>query len=320
MATRCGALSRADFSMKALFPLALVLAVGLVPVPARAADPAIPAGVVVQPDLAYLGSDRKERLDLYLPADRSRPVAAVVWVHGGGWMNGDRARAREKNIGHTLASWGYAVASISYTLGKGAWPRNLHDVKNAVRFLRVHGAEYRIDPDRLAVAGGSAGGHLALLAGFTAGKDWEPTEPYPGVSNEVRAIVDFYGPTHHLSRVKADKQGRATTERHMGNAVDVFAGGDPSNHAALVASSPVTHVRPDVPPVFIAHGLADATVQYGQSTELAEALRKAGVSHEIVLLPGVGHTFDLDTWNDRPLGHDLRTPVRRFLDQWLAPR
>ena len=157
--------------MKALFPLALVLvlAVGLVPVPARAADPVIPAGVVVQPDLAYLGSDRKERLDLYLPADRSRPVAAVVWVHGGGWMNGDRARAREKNIGHTLASWGYAVASISYTLGKGAWPRNLHDVKNAVRFLRVHGAEYGIDPDRLAVAGGSAGGHLALLAGFRTG-------------------------------------------------------------------------------------------------------------------------------------------------------
>jgi acetyl esterase/lipase len=308
--------------MKALLLLALVMATvsGLFPVSARGADPAIPAGIVVQPDVAYLAADRKERLDLYLPADRSRPVAAVVWVHGGGWMNGDRARAREKNIGYTLASWGYAVASISYTLGKGAWPHNLHDVKNAVRFLRVHGAQYGIDPDRLAVAGGSAGGHLALLAGFTAGKDWEPTAPYPGVSNAVRAIVDFYGPTHHLSRVKADKQGRATTERHMGNAVDVFAGGDPSNHAALVASSPVTHVAPGVPPVFIVHGLADPTVFHGQSTELAEALSKAGVPHELILLSGVGHTFDLDTWNDRPLGHDLRTPVRRFLDQWLAPR
>ncbi len=284
------------------------------------ADAPVAPAVVVHANIAYLGPDRREQLDLYLPADRTRPVAAVVWVHGGGWMSGDRARSREKNIGTTLAGWGYAVASVSYTLGKGAWPQNLHDVKNAVRFLRARGAEYGIDPDRLAVAGGSAGGHLALLAGFTAGRDWEPTAPYPGVSNQVRAILDFYGPTHHLSRVKADKQGRPTTERHMGNAVEVFAEGDPQNRAALVASSPVTHVAPGVPPVFIAHGLADATVFHGQSTELAEALKRVGVPHELVLLPGVGHTFDLDTWNDRPLGHDLRTPVRRFLDQWLAPR
>lgn len=300
-------------------PWLLALA-ALLPAMVRGADAPVPPGVVVQTNIAYLGPERREQLDLYLPADRTRPVAAVVWVHGGGWMSGDRARAREKNIGTTLAGWGYAVASISYTLGKGAWPQNLHDVKNAIRFLRARGAEYGIDPDRIAVAGGSAGGHLALLAGFTAGKDWEPTAPYPGVSNQVRAILDFYGPTHHLTRVKADKQGRATEERHMGNAVEVFAGGDPANQAALVASSPVTHVVPGVPPVLIAHGLADATVFHGQSTELAEALKRAGVPHELILLPGVGHTFDLDTWNDRPLGHDLRTPVRRFLDQWLAPR
>jgi acetyl esterase/lipase len=300
-------------------PFIAALVAGL-PALVRGVDAPVASGVVVQANIAYLGSDRREQLDLYLPADRTRPVAAVVWVHGGGWMTGDRARSREKNIGNTLAGWGYAVASISYTLGKGAWPQNLYDVKNAIRFLRARGAEYGIDPDRLAVAGGSAGGHLALLVGFTAGKDWEPTGPYPGVSNQVRAILDFYGPTHHLSRVKADKQGRATAERHMGNAVEVFAGGDPTNQAALVASSPVTHVASGVPPVLIAHGLADTTVFHGQSTELAEALKRVGVPHDLILLPGVGHTFDLDSWNDRPLGHDLRTPVRRFLDQWLAPQ
>lgn len=223
------------------------------------------------------------------------------------------ARARKK-IGRTLAARGIAVASISYTLGPGAWPRNLHDVKNAVRFLRVRGADYGIDGARLALGGGSAGGHLALLAAYTADREFEPAAPYPGASSAVRAVLDFYGPTNHLTRRKADAAGNSTDVPHLGNADRVFG----TDRAVLAATSPVTQVTRDVPPTFIAHGLADTTVPADQSRELAEALARVGVPHELVLLPGIGHTFDLASWNGKPLGRDLAADVITFLERWLV--
>jgi acetyl esterase/lipase len=274
------------------------------------------AAVRVVTEVEFLEPGRTQRLDLYLPAGAapSSRVPALIWVHGGGWTTGDRARARERNIGETLARRGIAVASISYQLGPGAWPRNLHDVKNAVRFLRARGAEHSIDGQRLALGGGSAGGHLALLAAFTADREFEPAAPYPGVSSAVRAVVDFYGPTNHLTRRKADAEGNSTAEPHLGNAETVFG----TDRAILAATSPVTHVRRGVPPVFIVHGLADATVPADQSRELAAALAQAGVPHELRLLPGIGHTFDLARWNGQPLGHDLETPLSVFLERWLV--
>jgi acetyl esterase/lipase len=275
-----------------------------------------PAAVRVVTEVEFLEPGRTQRLDLYLPANASpaRPVPALVWVHGGGWTTGDRARAREKNIGTTLAGWGIAVASISYQLGPGAWPRNLHDVKNAVRFLRARGADYGIDGRRIALGGGSAGGHLALLAAFTADREFEPSTPYPGVSNAVRTVVDFYGPTNHLTRRKADAAGNSTNEPHLGNAETVFG----ADRAILAATSPVTHVRRDVPPVFIAHGTADATVPADQSRELAAALAAAGATHELVLLPGIGHTFDLEKWEGKPMPESLSLALKAFLERTLV--
>lgn len=281
------------------------------------AEPASPSVEVVR-DVVFLAPDRPQRLDLYLPTGPRSGIPAVVWVHGGGWVSGDRARSRERNVGTTLAGWGIAVASISYQLGPDAWPRNLHDVKNAVRFLRSQGAKWGIAPDRLAVAGGSAGGNLALLAAFTADREWEPDAPWPGVSSAVRGVVDFYGPTNHLTRRKTDAAGRATAAPHLGNAEKVFAGGDASNLAALRAASPVTHVRAGLPPVFVTHGDADSTVNFGQSEELVAALAAAGVDHEFVPLPGVGHTYDLDQGDGRPIDPRLRLALRAFLQRILA--
>lgn len=276
-------------------------------------------GPRVLADVPYLEPDRKERLDLYLPARAERPAPAVVWIHGGGWTSGDKAQAREKNVGAVLAGWGYVVASINYKMGAGAWPQNLEDCKNAVRFLRVHAAEYHLDPERIAVAGGSAGGHLALLLAFTAGRQWEPEALYPGVPNTVRAVVDFYGPTNHLTRQEVDARGYADGRPKLGNAVAVFVAGDATNLDGLRASSPVNQVDAHSPPVLIVHGLADPTVNHEQSEELAAVLARAGVPHELLLLPATGHTFDLETWNGKPLPRDVRTSVREFLERWLAP-
>src|SRR6185369_7588511 len=168
------------------------------------------SSVRVTPNLAYLAPDRAEKLDLYLPAPppAGKLSPAVVWIHGGGWTGGTKDEARAKEICGTLANAGYVALSIDYKLGDGAWPTNLFDCKNAVRFLRTHASEYHVDPARIAVAGGSAGGHLALMVGFTAGKaELEPSgaaTPYPGVSNAVRCVIDMYGPTDLLTRRLTD--------------------------------------------------------------------------------------------------------------------
>lgn len=274
----------------------------------------------VQPrhDIPFLAAGRAEKLDLYLPDLPAGKLApAVVWIHGGGWTTGDKAQGREQNVGRNLAAAGYVVASINYQLGAGAWPQNLLDCKNAVRFLRVHAAEYGVDPARIAVAGGSAGGHLALMVAFTADREWEPAAPYPGVSNAVRAVIDFYGPTNHLTRVETDDQGRPTGKLKEADTARVFGGSRTEDPTPWRVGSPVNQVHAGVPPVLILHGDRDATVDLGQSVELDRILAAQGVAHEFTVVKNAGHSFDLEKWEGKPLSVELRPLVLDFLAKHL---
>ncbi len=267
-------------------------------------------------DIAFLAAGRTERLDLYLPVldPDARPLPAVVMIHGGGWTGGDKAQAREQSIGRTLARAGYVMASINYRLGANSFPENVLDAKNAVRFLRAHAAEYRVDPERIAVMGGSAGGHLALMVAYTEGmKDLEPEQPYPGVSSRVRAVIDLYGPTNLLTRQEVTKEGKPTGVLRDANTPEVLGATRTGNQGLWQQASPTTHVRKDVPPTLILHGKADDTVDYEQSIELARTLERAGAIHELVLVDGVGHTFDLTTWQRKPMVRDLRPVVLEFI-------
>ncbi len=135
--------------------------------------------VSIEKDVAYLGEGRTEKADLYLPskvidADRAARLSqrpGVIIIHGGGWATGDKGAAREINIGTTLASQGYVCMSINYLLqpkeGPRIWPRNLHDCKTAVRWLRANSSKLQLDTEHIGVIGGSAGGHLALMLGLT---------------------------------------------------------------------------------------------------------------------------------------------------------
>ncbi len=285
----------------------------------RAADP---AGRVTT-DLAFLGPERTEKLDLYLPeppaAGKLSP--AVVWIHGGGWAGGTKNEARAKNICGILARAGYVAVSIDYRLGEGAWPTNLFDCKNAVRFLRANAAKYRLDPNRIAVAGGSAGGHLALMVALTAGQDaFEPTgaaTPFPGVSSAVRCVINMYGPANLRSRQVTEKSGRPTGEkRSLGTALKIF-GADSDTADLLRLVSPVTHVTKASPPILTLHGRADATVDYLQAEELDRVARERGAAHTLVLLDGVGHTFDFESWNKKPLPGDVKGTALAFLAKHL---
>lgn len=290
----------------------------ILPVCARAAD------AQFIPNVAFLAPDRKEKLDLYLPTPPpdGKLSPAVVWIHGGGWTGGKRDEARAKNICGTLAAAGYVAVSTSYRLGDGAWPTNLHDCKNAVRYLRANATKYRIDPNRIAVAGGSAGGHLALMVGFTTDKEgFEPEGSavvYPGVSSRVRAVIDLYGPTSLWTRLDTDAKGTPNGRRKPGADLKAFGAAD-ADDMVFRRASPVTHITANSPPVLIFHGTIDGTVDIGQSWTLAGELARHGVAHEFVLVEGAGHTFDFQTWKEKPLSRDLRPVALAFLAKHLGP-
>ncbi len=286
--------------------------------PRSAVLPPAPEGTVIERDVVYLPPGRKEKLDLYLPANRAKELIspAVVIIHGGGWSGGDKASSREFNIGTTLAKAGYVCASVEYLKeGAGRWPTNLHDCKNAVRFLRANAKRYQVDGDHVGVIGGSAGGHLALMVAYTAGvKELTPEVPYPGVSDRVQACVDMYGVTDLLTRQATDADGTPNGKlREAG----LFADKRGESPDKWKLASPVCHISRTSPPTLILHGLADTTVDREQSVELDRKLSEQGVEHRLILIPGVGHTFDLEQWQRKPLPQDLRPVVVGFFDQHL---
>jgi len=268
---------------------------------------ALGADPVIRKDVPYLGADRAEKADLYLPATQDGPGRpAVVIIHGGGWTGGDKGAKREINIGTTLANAGYVGMSINYRLqkkdGPPAWPGNLHDCKVAVRYLRAHAKELNVDPNNIGVIGGSAGGHLAAMVGLTGDdKALDPAAPYPGVSTRVNCVVDMYGPM-------------ADDKKRLERLVPIVGATFADKPEAFRAFCPLTHIDAKDPPVLILHGTADTTVEVADSERFAASLKQGGVTHQLVIIPGAPHTFDL-----QPKQRDLRPLVLEFFAKHLKP-
>lgn len=319
-----------DCATHVTWPALIGLAIALLPaVSATSATnpattpilPPAPHGVTIEQNVQYLSPERTERLDLYLPTDRDKSVRspAVVIIHGGGWTGGDKAGGREFNIGTTLAKAGYVCASVNYSLAAdNRWPADLIDCKNAVRFLRAKAERYGVDKEHIGVIGGSAGGHLSLMVAYTSAvPELEPKSPYPGVSDRIQAVVDLYGLADLFTRQKTDDKGSPTGERITSSAF--MAGTPQSNPDGWKLGSPVYHISKDSPPTLILHGMIDTTIDREQSVELSKKLWEAGVQHELILLENVGHTFDLESWNHKPLPKDVRAIVTSFFDKHLKP-
>ena len=233
-------------------------------------------------DLEYARvADRPLRLDLYLPRAPKPATPLVVWIHGGGWRKGTKDACRMV----FLVKEGFAVASVEYRLApEGAFPDPLHDCKAAIRFLRANAAQYNIDPNRIGVAGASAGGHLAALVGMT-GDDakLEGTLGHQNVSSRVQAVCDYFGPT--------DLTTVAGTEwDNPKGAVYHLLGGTVAQHMqAARDASPIFHVAKTNPPFLILHGDNDQTVPLTDSQNLAKAMKNQGADVQLQILPGAGH-------------------------------
>lgn len=268
--------------------------------PKTKALPPPPEGVRIERDVVYLGEGREEKADLYLPATEpdGKGWPAVVIIHGGGFTGGVKDAAREFNIGTNLALNGYVGMSINYVLAskdRPTWPQNVHDCKTAVRWLRKNAGRLHVNAERIGVIGGSAGGHLATMLTLTRPSDGlDPAGPYGEYSCRVQCGVDLYGPAE-LTKDRA-MLGKTHTE-----APELYR-----------AASPITYIDKDDPPLLIMHGTADTTVDVAESIKLAEAMKKAGARHELVIVEGAPHTFHL-----QPKQRDLRPVVLGFFNRYL---
>lgn len=239
---------------------------------AEQANIQLPSGVQVETDIAYAQQSEAQKLDLYLPAENDETLRpALVVVHGGGWRGGDKQRGQWRALPAQYASEGYVAISVNYRLtGEAPWPAQVEDVKAAVRWLRGHAQEHRVDPERIGAYGNSAGAHLVSLLGLVKTADGlEGTGPYQEHSSLVQAVCASATPTDFLNW---GESGRLA--QRLGSTF--LAGPEGRLEDRAKQASPITYVRGDAPPFLLIHGTADSTVPIQQSNRFAKALRDAG--------------------------------------------
>lgn len=228
-----------------------------------------PEGYTAQIDVVYTKVDGWDgRMDLYLAPKSEGPAPVIINIHGGGWNKG----VKESQTGFkTFFKMGYSVANVEYRLAdQASAPAAVEDVRCALIYLIKNAKELNIDTSKIVVMGGSAGGHLALMAGMLA-NDHRFDKNCPGVENiKVAAIIDKYGIT--------DVGGWAMKSKSVARWL-----GDRKDDVKLAASlSPINYVDKSNPPIFIVHGDADPVVPYEQSVALHKKLKKAGVKVEFM--------------------------------------
>lgn len=261
----------------------------------RIAGSTVPASVRAVRDIAYVRRGAHDlKLDLYMPADRGTPPhPAIVFVHGGGWRTGVRANFAPMAI--RMAERGYVAATIDYRLSPEApYPAAIHDAKAAVRWVRAHAADYGIDPDRIAIAGGSAGGQIAALTGVTNDEARFDPDGAPGaVPSKVQAIVNIDGLSDFTSE-EARKYEDGPAKQP--SAAGAWFGGRYAQQPALWRdASPLFHVGPGTPPtLFIVS--AQRRFSLGRE-EMVAKMRALGVASRVVPVPDTPHSFWLfDPW------------------------
>ena len=239
-----------------------------------------PEGYSSQLNVVYTKvKDWDGKMDLYLPPKAKGPSPVIINIHGGGWNKG----VKESQTGfNTFFKMGYAVANIEYRLTQQATaPAAVEDTRCALIYLVKHAKELSIDTSKIVVMGGSAGGHLALMAGLL-GNDHRFDSNCPGVEGiRVAAIINKYGIVDVWDWGYGTKVTSKSATRWLG---------DRSNDKKFAASvSPIHYVNSSSPPIFIVHGDADPVVPYQHSVDLHKKLLEAGVKTEFITVPGGQH-------------------------------
>jgi acetyl esterase/lipase len=256
-------------------------------------SPVVNAGPTVYRNLPYVtNGHERQKLDLYLPKDgnavshSAHNFPLIIKIHGGAWLGGSKEMERPGDY----VREGYAVASIGYRLSQHAiFPAQIEDCKAAIRYLRANAQKYNLDPNRFAVWGWSAGGHLAALVGTTGDVNEFDVGENLNVSSRVQAVVDYFGPTD-LLQMEAHKLPNTMNHNSPDAPESKLIGGPVQDNPEKAAkANPITYITKDTPPFLIVHGDADPLVPHHQSEILEAALKKAGVPITFYTVKGGGH-------------------------------
>jgi acetyl esterase/lipase len=228
-------------------------------------------------DVAYAQTSAAQKMDIYLPNTAQDKYPVIVHIHGGAFMFGDKADGQLAPVLEALKN-GYAVVSINYRLsGEAKFPAQIHDVKAAIRYLRANGDTYKLKSDKIAVWGGSAGGHLSSLVatsgGIAALEDLSLGNPTQ--SSRVQAVVDWFGPINFLTMDDHFKvSGKGKPDHNAANSPESKLWGKPIQEIpdSVKMANPETYISVDDPVFFIQHGSMDKLVPTQQSIEFAEKL------------------------------------------------
>lgn len=257
-------------------PLVCCALLAVVPVAARAAE--------FRPDLEYgRAGGEALLLDASVP-DGAGPFRVAILIHGGGWGSGDKRGSDKPGNGADITPWfapltqaNFVWFSINYRLAPAhRWPACMEDVKTAVRWVKAHAAEFKGDPERIAVFGHSAGGHLAAMLATLPGEDIR-----------VQAVAGFAPVTDH----EQDLAQRGGLSPALQNLLNLPKEVTPQSLNALRVISPINRVRAGMPPVLLLHGDADKTVPIAQSLAFQKRLRAAGNTCDLIVLKDAPHAL-----------------------------
>ncbi len=260
----------------------------------------VPETIAAHKDIEYAAPDGHPlKIDLYVPKDAAIPPPVLLFIHGGGWEKGKKEDYAFYNI--EFAKLGYATASVQYRLSpEHHFPAAIQDVECAMAWLKDHGNQYGFDGDEMVLLGGSAGGHLALLAAYSQDPAMGCAE---GAAPHVRGVVNLYGVVDCTTPL-------AQEARQVNNFI-----GQPYSKAAEVyaQASPLHHLDANDPPTLTFHGTIDELVPVSQADTLHEQLDALGVANYYDRIEGWPHTMDLA----RPINDRCRYVVERFLQTRL---
>ena len=275
--------------MKIKFLILIALVVTFFSCQKRNIDPTpvaiTPTGIAAstQTDVAYASIDPKQKMDIYLPANRSTATTKVlIVIHGGGWVIGDKVDMDLFVSVLRTRLPDYAIFNINYRLASlpsnNPFPTQENDTKAAIDFIYNNRNTYNIS-DRFALLGASAGGHLALL------------HAYKNTSPKIKAVVDLYGPTDMV-----DLYNNPASSLAPASAVGLIVGGsvfaNPTNNPAIFSSSsPLNFVTATSSPTIVFHGDLDTIVRPSQSTRLIAKLSQSGVANLYKNYPAEGHAY-----------------------------
>lgn len=285
-----------------LLPTYIAFGVGLEKLVDR--TPEIPENIEEIKNIEYKNVNGKSlQLDIYKPRGLVKPAPLLVFIHGGGWTGGKREDYLVYLV--AFAKMGYTTATVSYRLVKDSvYPACAEDIRDAVQWLFKNGETYNYDPDRIAVIGGSAGGHLALLAAYGWHKPGDSNDTSMPVSaRRIKAVVDLYGPTD-LTTTFA--QTNSTVTRFIGHSYKEAP-------ELFTEASPIHYLDKDDPPTMILHGTSDETVPISQSDELKARLDALDIPNVYIRMPLWPHTMDID----QRVNDYCKLKMSQFFEQYV---